>query len=155
MSVLYNETPFNTIKYNGKTLKKIIFNGKTVFDKTLLRPELSIIIDDAERAGYAQVYLDCYNPNDFAVNIIVESFKVGSVSANRDLTYKVVFYSGKEGKNRVAAKETVQNAALVYNNLNELAVPYGGCLTVHFETDDGRVSKSITVLHDDWNSTAT
>lgn len=155
MSVLYNETPFDTIKYNGKTLKKIIFNGKTVFDKTLLRPKLSIRIEDAEeKKGYAQAYLSCYNPNDFAVSIIVESFKVGSVSANRNLTGEVVFYSG-EGTNRVGAKGIVTNAPLVYNKLGELAVPYGGCLTIHFLADDGRVSNSTTVLHDDWNSTAT
>lgn len=159
MSVIYNETPFNTIKYNGKILKKIIFNGKTVFDKTnvLLPPQLSILIADAERQGYAQASLSCYNPNDFAVNIIVESFKVGSVSKNWDFTNEVIFYSGSAGggNNRVGAKRTAYNAMLVYNNLNELAVPYGGCLTVHFESDDGRVSNSITVLHDDWNSTAT
>ena len=154
MSVLYNETPFDTIKYNCKTLKKIIFNGETVFDKTLLPPQLFIRIEDAERAGYAQAHLSCYNPNNFAVMIIVESFKVGSVSANRDLTNNVVFYSG-EGTNRVGAKGIVTNAPLVYNKLGELAVPYGGCLTIHFEADDGRVSNSTTVLHDDWNSTAT
>ena len=157
MSIIYNGTALNTIKYNGVTLTKIMFNNTIVYNKNslILPPELSIIIEDAERKGYVQAYIDCYNPNDFAVNIIVESFKVGSVSKNWDFTSEVVFYGAGAGTNRVAAKERVGNAMLVYNNVNELAVPYGGCLTVHFEADDGRVSNPITVLHDDWNSTAT
>ena len=159
MPLYFNENYISTVKYNNKFLKKIIINGKTVYDKTnlILPPELSIVISDAERQGYAQASLSCYNPNDFAVNIIVDSFKVGSVSKNWDFTTDVVFYSVGEGggNNRVGAKRTAHNAMLVYNNLNELAVPYGGCLTVHFESDDGRVSNSITVLHDDWNSTVT
>lgn len=159
MSIVYNGTALNTIKYNGVTLTKIMFNNTVVYNKNslILPPQVSMIIEDAERKGYAQVYLDCYNPNDFAVNIIVESLKVGSVSKNRDLTINVTFYdaSAGGGKDRVGALSSAQNAMLVYNNINELAVPYGGCLTVHFQADDGRVSNSITVLHDDWNSTAT